>query len=83
MRERLPMKNFIKGWGRVCLGSFAGAVLGAVSFVTVKALIPRLASAIVDDSLNAADVNFRVGSTDIASMMVSLPIMQANNGEAT
>jgi len=77
------MNDLIKGWGRVCLGSFAGAVLGAVSFVTVKALIPRLASAIVDDSLNAADVNFRVGSTDIASTMVSLPIMQANNGEAT
>ena len=39
------MKDFIKGWGRVCLGSVAAAGLGAASFFAVEALMPEAANA--------------------------------------
>jgi len=39
------MKDLMKGWGRVCLGSFAGAALGAASFVTVEGMMPNTAKA--------------------------------------
>ena len=39
------MKDFIKEWGRVCLGSVAAAGLGAASFFAVEALIPQAADA--------------------------------------
>lgn len=34
------MNNLMKGWGRVCLGSLAGAVLGATSFFAIEAVAP-------------------------------------------
>ena len=37
------MNDLMKGWTRVCLGSLAGAVLGATSFFAVEALMPTLA----------------------------------------
>ena len=39
------MKDFIKEWGRVCLGSVAGAALGAASFFAVEALMPQVSRA--------------------------------------
>ena len=35
----------MKGLGRVCLGSLAGAALGAASFLTIEALMPKPAFA--------------------------------------
>ena len=42
------MKEFIKEWGRVCLGSVAAAGLGATSFFAVEALMPQPADAKLD-----------------------------------
>ena len=42
------MKDFIKEWGRVCLGSVAAAGLGATSFFAVEALMPQPADAKLD-----------------------------------
>lgn len=39
------MNDLIKRWGRVCLGSVAGAALGAASFVAVEALMPQVSTA--------------------------------------
>ena len=39
------MNDFIKGLGRVCLGSIAGAGLGAASFFAIEALAPPQGSA--------------------------------------
>ena len=39
------MKDFIKGWASVCLGSVAGAALGAASFFAIEALMPQPADA--------------------------------------
>ena len=33
------MNDLIKGWASVCLGSFAGAALGAASFFAIDALM--------------------------------------------
>lgn len=42
------MKDFTKGWPSVCLGSVAGAALGAASFFAIEALMPQGAAAGVD-----------------------------------
>ena len=34
------MNDLMKGWARVCLGSLAGAALGAAWFFAVEALVP-------------------------------------------
>lgn len=39
------MNDFVKGWASVCLGSLAGAALGAASFFAVEALMPPQAAA--------------------------------------
>ena len=39
------MNDLMKGLGRVCLGSLAGAALGAASFLTIEALMPKTAQA--------------------------------------
>jgi len=39
------MKDVTKGWDRVCLGSVAGAALGAALFFAIEALMPQQASA--------------------------------------
>ena len=39
------MNELMKGWGRVCLGSVAGAGLGAASFFAIEALAPQQAVA--------------------------------------
>ena len=39
------MNTFFKGLGGVCLGALAGAGLGAVSFFTAEALLPKQADA--------------------------------------
>ena len=39
------MHTFFKGLGGVCLGALAGAGLGAVSFFTAEALLPKQADA--------------------------------------
>ena len=39
------MNELMKGWGRVCLGSVAGAGLGAASLFAVEALLPQQAAA--------------------------------------
>jgi len=39
------MNDFIKAWASVCLGSAAGAGLGAASFFAVDALMPASGSA--------------------------------------
>ena len=39
------MNDFIKGWGHVCLGSLAGAALGAACFFAIEALMPQPADA--------------------------------------
>ena len=78
------MNDLMKGLGRVCLGSLAGAGLGAASFFAVDALMPQPSAATtVADILNVADMNFRVGNQEVGCTMVSLAIMQANQGNAT
>ena len=37
------MKELVKGWGHVCLGSLAGTGLAATSLVAVEALMPQVA----------------------------------------
>lgn len=44
------MNDLMKGWGRVCLGSVAGAALGAASFFAVDALVPQSANASIQRS---------------------------------
>ena len=39
------MNTFFKGLGSVCLGTLAGAGLGAVAFLTAEALLPKQAEA--------------------------------------
>ena len=39
------MNDFIQGWASVCLGSLAGAGLGAASFFAIEALMPPQAAA--------------------------------------
>jgi len=39
------MTSINRGWGRVCLGSLAGAGLGVTSFVAVEALAPQPSAA--------------------------------------
>ena len=39
------------------------------------------ANSYVNDSLNAADINFNVGSKEMACAMVSLAIIEANSPE--
>ena len=40
-----PMHTFFRGLGSVCLGTFAGAGLGAVAFFTAEAVLPKQADA--------------------------------------
>lgn len=39
------MNDLMKGWASVCLGSLAGAGLGAASFFAIEALMPQQVSA--------------------------------------
>ena len=39
------MNDFFRGLGRVCLGTFAGAGLGAASFFAIEAVLPKQADA--------------------------------------
>ena len=39
------MSTFFKGLGGVCLGTLAGAGLGAMAFLTAEAILPRQADA--------------------------------------
>ena len=43
--ESQAMNDLFRGLGRVCLGSLAGAGLGAASFFAVEALMPPQATA--------------------------------------
>ena len=63
------MKDFIKGWGCVCLGSIAGSLLGATSFFAVEALMHETGSTTVSDSRNAADVNTGLINWDKADLV--------------
>ena len=48
------MNDLMKGWGRVCVGSLAGAALGAASFFALDGLILPSGKA---QWLNEADGN--------------------------
>jgi len=39
------MNTLIKGWGHVCIGSLAGAGLGAAAFLAIEPLMPPPSSA--------------------------------------
>ena len=70
------MNDLMKGWGRVRLGSLAGAALGAASFLAVEALMPHTAAANtnVRDMLNNADMAWGMGDTQTACLSVSIAI---------
>jgi len=71
------MKDLLQKLGAGLFGGLAGAGLAAVALIGVESTMPNIAAASsVRDTLNVADMNFRVGNTDIACTMVSLAIME-------
>ena len=77
------MNNPMKRWSNAWLDFAVCIALSSASVLAIEALTPRDSDAGVSDSLNAADMNLRVGNTDIACSMVSHAIVEANSGQTT
>ena len=75
------MKNQMKEWGRVCLGSVAGAALGAATFFAVDALAPQSSFANntnVRDMLNNAEMAWGMGDNQTACLSIQIAIQSTS-----
>ena len=59
------MNDLMKGLGRVCLGSLAGAALGAASFFAIQALDPAPAMALTTKERGKAAAAYWKAACDV------------------